>query len=237
MRLALTPEGTAIGVAEHTLLLALGAARRGAFADAELRQGRWHVNALRPFSVEIFGKTVGLIGFGRIGQATAQRFAAFGATCVFCDPAIEATSDLPAEGRSFDWIIANADILSLHLPLTAATRHLISAEVIARMKPEAIVVNTARGGLVDDHALAAALASGKLLAAGLDVFEGEPIGADHPLCSLPNVFLTPHISAGTRDAMGHKMTALAANLERFRRGEPLANEVDLGAVALRSSSG
>ena len=98
------------------------------------------------------------------------------------------------------------------------------------MKTDAIIVNTARGGIIDDTALAKALSSGKLLAAGLDVFEGEPIGGDHPLCGLPNVFLTPHISAGTRDAMGHKMTALAANLERFRNGLPLENEVALERV-------
>ena len=227
LRLATTPEGTSIGVAEHAVLLALGAARRAAFADAELRQGRWHVNALRPVSVELYGKTVGFIGFGRIGQEAAARFAAFGTRCLYFDPNVPQSASLPATAASFEDVIARADILSLHLPLTETTRHLISADVIARMKPEAILVNTARGGIVDDTALAAALASGKLLAAGLDVFEGEPIGADHPLVALPNVFLTPHISAGTRDALGHKMEAIAANLERFVRNEPLRNEVDL----------
>lgn len=228
IRLALTPEGTTIGVAEHTLLLALGAARRAAFADAELRQGRWHVNSLRPVSVELFGKTVGLIGFGRIGQEAAVRFNAFGCTCRYFDPAVPETPDLPARAAGFDELIASSDIVSLHLPLLAGNRHLISDAVLDRMKPDAILVNTARGGLVDDAALARALASGRLLAAGLDVFEGEPIGADHPLCGLPNAMLTPHISAGTRDAMGHKMAALFANVARFRDGEPLRNEVELG---------
>lgn len=226
IKLALTPEGTTIGVAEHTLLLALGAARRAAFADAELRQGRWHVNALRPVSVELFEKSVGLIGFGRIGQEAAKRFNAFGCHCRYFDPPVTGR-DLPAAAAHFDEVIETSDIISLHLPLSPKTKHLISGEVIARMKPEAIVINTARGGIVDDAALAKALASGKLLAAGLDVFEGEPISADHPFCGLPNVMLTPHISAGTRDAMKHKMTALFANVSRFQKGKELVNLVEL----------
>ena len=231
IRLALTPEGTTIGVAEHTVLLALAAARRAAYADAELRQGRWHVNALRPVSVELYGKSVGYIGFGRIGQEAARRLGAFGTTGYFHDPGVEDGGDLPATRAAFDWIVENVDILSLHLPLTEATRHIVSADVLRRMKPSAIVVNTARGGLIDDRALADALAHGRLLAAGLDVFEGEPVAADNPLCALPNVVLTPHISAGTRDALGHKMTALFANIDRFRRGEDLHNEVDLAGSA------
>jgi len=227
LRLATTPEGTSIGVAEHTVLLTLGAARRAAFADAELRQGRWHVNALRPVSVELFGKTVGFIGFGRIGQEAAARFAAFGTRIVYHDPEATVPNNLIARSAGFEEVIAEADVLTLHLPLTVETRHLISAQVLAWMKPSAILVNTARGGIVDDAALAEALAGGKLLAAGLDVFEGEPVGADHPLASLPNVFLTPHISAGTRDALRHKMDAIAANLDRFAKGEPLRNEIDL----------
>ena len=227
VRLALTPEGTTISVAEHAVLLALGAARRAAFADAELRRGRWHVNTLRPVSVELYGKTIGFVGFGRIGQEAARRFAAFGMTRLYVDPAVPAGTDLPARAASFEYLIQACDFLSLHVPLTDATRHLISAAVIGRMREEAILVNTARGGIVDDAALAEALTSGRLLAAGLDVFEDEPIGKGHPLCGLPNVFLTPHISAGTRDAMGHKMTALFANLARYRDGKPLRNEVCL----------
>lgn len=224
--LALTPDGTTISVAEHTVMLALAAARRAAFADAELRQGRWHINALRPVSVELFRKTIGYIGFGRIGQETAKRFAAFGTRGYYFDPAAVFHDDASlAEPKDFDWIIENADIISLHLPLTDATRHLINADVIARMKQDAILINTARGGIIDDQALVTALTSGKLLAAGLDVFEGEPIGQDHPLCALPNVVLTPHISAGTRDALSQKMAALFANVARFQRGEPLKNQV------------
>ena len=224
--LALTPDGTSISVAEHTVMLALAAARRAAFADAELRQGRWHINALRPVSVELFGKTLGYIGFGRIGQETAKRFAAFGTRGYYFDSAAKLHDNANlAEPADFDWIVEHADILTLHLPLTDATRHLISAGVIARMKQDAILINTARGGIVDDQALVEALASGKLLAAGLDVFEGEPIGQGHPLCALPNVVLTPHISAGTRDALSQKMAALFANVARFQRGEPLKNQV------------
>ena len=224
--LALTPDGTSISVAEHTVMLALAAARRATFADAELRQGRWHINALRPVSVELFGKTVGYVGFGRIGQETAKRFAAFGTRGYYFDLAAKLHDNANlAEPAGFDWIVEHADILTLHLPLTDATRHLISADVIARMKQDAILINTARGGIVDDQALVEALASGKLLAAGLDVFEGEPIGQGHRLCALPNVVLTPHISAGTRDALSQKMAALFANVARFQRGEPLKNQV------------
>ncbi|MBJ3774217.1 NAD(P)-dependent oxidoreductase [Acuticoccus mangrovi] len=230
LRLALTPEGTTIGVAEHAVLLALAAARRVTFADAELRRGHWHVNALRPVSLELYGKTVGFVGFGRIGREAARRFAAFGTRTVFHDPGVADDAAHGAERRPLDWIAGNADLISIHVPLTEATRHLVDAAFIARMKPSAILVNTARGGVVDDAALAAALAEKRILAAGLDVFEGEPIGPDHPYCALPNVVLTPHISAGTRDALSHKMAAVFLNLERFRNGEPLANEVDLATA-------
>lgn len=224
-RLALTPDGTSISVAEHTVMLALAAARRAAFADAELRQGRWHINTLRPDSVELYRKTVGFVGFGRIGQEAAKRFAAFGTRQLYFDPANPKVPVGLASPCDFDRLVEEADLLSLHIPLTEETRHLIGADVIARMKPGAIVVNTARGGIVDDAALVDALSNGRLLAAGLDVFEGEPISQGHPLCSLPNVVLTPHISAGTRDAFDQKMASLFDNIRRFQRGEPLRNEV------------
>ncbi len=221
--LALTPEGTTTGVAEHTVLLMLAVLKRLPFADAELRAGRFHVNALRPVSRELAGMTVGYVGMGRIAQAVAERLRAFGARGVFFDPEVPAADGL--EKRSFEEVLALADLLTLHAPLTRETRHMIGAAELARMKPGAYLVNTARGGLVDEAALVAALESGRLAGAALDVFEAEPLPAGHPLARLPNVVLTPHISAGTRDALAAKMHALFANVRRFYRGEPLANRV------------
>lgn len=221
--LALTPEGTTVGVAEHTVLMILAALKLLPFADSELRQGRFHVNALRPVSRELSGLTVGYIGMGRIAQAVAARLGAFGTRGIFFDPVVPSADGL--QRRSFDQVLQEADVITLHLPLTAETRYLIGAAQIARMKRGAYLVNTARGGLVDEAALVGALASGHLAAAALDVFETEPLPAGHPLTRLNNVVLTPHISAGTRDALQTKMRALFSNLQRFYRGEPLANRV------------
>jgi phosphoglycerate dehydrogenase-like enzyme len=221
--LALTPEGTTLGVAEHTVLLMLAALKLLPHADAELRQGRFHINALRPVSREIHGMTIGYVGMGRIAQAVAERLRGFGTKAVYCDPNVPAFDGL--ESKSLDEVLQLSDIVSLHLPLTAQTRNLIGAERLARMKPGAYLVNTARGGLIDEAALAQALESGRLAGAALDVFETEPVMAGHPLARLRNVVLTPHISAGTRDALKTKMRALFANVERFFRGEPLHNRV------------
>ena len=229
--LALTPEGTTIGVAEHTILLMLAVCKRLPFADAELRQGRWHINALRPQSRELFGRTVGYLGMGRIGQAVAERLRAFGTTGLYCDdlaplPAAR-EAELGIRRVALDELIAGVDVLTLHLPLTKDTRHLIDRARIARMRRGAIVINTARGGLIDEQSLCEALRDGRLGGAGLDVFETEPASADNPLARLPNVVLTPHISAGTRDALQAKMRAVFANIERFFAGETLRNEVKL----------
>ncbi|MBA3253085.1 MAG: 3-phosphoglycerate dehydrogenase [Burkholderiaceae bacterium] len=221
--LALTPEGTTVGVAEHTVLMILAALKLLPFADSELRQGRFHVNALRPISRELNGLTVGYIGMGRIARAVAERLGAFGTRGIFFDPIVPTAVGL--QRRSFDQVLQEADVVTLHLPLTAETRHLIGADEIARMKRGAYLVNTARGGLVDEPALVAALESGHLAAAALDVFETEPLPAGHLLTRLKNVVLTPHISAGTRDALQTKMRALFSNVQRFYRGEPLQNRV------------
>ena len=231
IRLATTPEGTTTGVAEHALLLMLACCKLLPYADRELREGRFHVNALRARSRELAGMTIGYVGFGRIGQAVAQRVRAFEATGIYHDAAV--TLDAPAErdlsvrAGTLDEVLATADIVSLHLPLTAATRNLIGRKEIAGMKRGAMLVNTARGGIVDEDALAEALADGHLAAAGLDVFAKEPPDPAHPLFALANVVVTPHISAGTRDALATKMRALFDNVERFFRGEPLRNEISL----------
>ena len=221
--LALTPEGTTVGVAEHTVLLILAALKLLPFADSELRQGRFHVNALRPISRELSGRTVGYIGMGRIAQAVAQRLSVFGTRGIFFDPAVP--SVLGLQNKPFDQVLREADIVTLHVPLTSETRHLIGAAEIARMKRGAYLINTARGGLIDEAALEHALESGHLAAAALDAFENEPMPAGHPLLRLKNIVLTPHIAAGTRDALQTKMHALFSNVQRFYRGEPMQNRV------------
>jgi phosphoglycerate dehydrogenase-like enzyme len=236
--LAITPGGTTVGVAEHTVLLILAALRRLPFADSELRQGRFHINALRPVSRELSGRTVGLIGAGRIGRAVAERLRPFGVRMVYYDPVALLASEelvLGLARRSLEDLLGEADIVSLHLPLTAATRRLIDAAALSRMKPSAYLVNTARGGLVDEGTLVTALLEGQLAGAALDVFDPEPPGRDNPLYGLPNVVLTPHVSAGTRDAFLEKMTFVFANLRRFWRGESVENLVDLAAPTGRAA--
>lgn len=221
--LALTPEGTTEGVAEHTVLLMLAALKLLPYADSELREGRFHVNALRPESRELSGLTVGYVGMGRIATAVAERLHAFKTKGVYFDPNVTAAPGL--QKRTFEQLLREADLITLHLPLVAATRHLIGAEQLALMKRGAYLINASRGGLVDESALVDALKSGRLAGAALDVFENEPPEAANPLFGLRNVVLTPHIAAGTRDALTTKMRALFANVERFYRGEPLNNRV------------
>lgn len=232
IRLALTPAGTTIGVAEHTVLLILAALKRLPFADSELRQGRWHINSLRPVSRELSGLTVGFVGMGRIAQATAERLAPFNVNGLYHDKVVRLPAEREAALRltaaSLPDVLARADIVSLHVPLTPETRHMIDAAALRRMKKGAYLVNTARGPLVDEAALYAALKDNHLAGAALDVFEQEPPRGS-PLLELPNIVVTPHISAGTRDALAEKMRAAFANIARFHRGEALENEVILSA--------
>ena len=231
VRLALTPAGTTVGVAEHTVLLILAVLRRLPFADAELRLGHWHVNSLRPQSRELAGLTVGYVGMGRIGQAVAARLRVFDTDGVDCDDqaplAADREGELGLRRLSFDELLACSQVVSLHLPGTAATRHLVDAAAIARMRPGAVLINTARGSIVDQDALFDALRRGHLGGAGLDVFEHEPPDASHPLFAMSNVVVTPHISAGTRDALSTKMRSLFANVQRFFGDGVLNDEVEL----------
>jgi phosphoglycerate dehydrogenase-like enzyme len=229
--LAITPDGTAIGVSEHTVMLMLAVCKRLPFVDAELRAGRFHVNDLRAVSRELSGRTIGYIGMGRIGQAVATRLRAWETTGIYADPialTAQREAELGLRRTTHDELLAVADIVTLHLPLTAQTRGMIEAAAFARMKPGAILINAARGGIVNEAALIAALDSGRLAGAGLDVFSAEPTPTDHPLFRFPNVVLTPHIAAGSRDAFHTKMSAIFANAERFYRGDALLNSIDLG---------
>lgn len=190
--LALTTEGTATGVAEHTILLMLAASKHLAFLDRELRQGRWHNNTVRSISTELFGKRIGYVGMGRIGQAVAERLVGFGCTGLYFDLVVKLPEEterrLSLKSATFHNVLEQADIVTLHLPLTEDTRHLIGKSELHAMRQGAILINTARGGLVDENALLRVLQNGHLAAAGLDTFDTEPIGKNSPFADLHNGF-------------------------------------------------
>jgi phosphoglycerate dehydrogenase-like enzyme len=223
---ALTPEGTTVGVAEHTLLLILAVYKNLLRASTAVLKDRWMQWELRNTSFELCGKQVGLVGMGRIGREVAKRCLAFGSRVAFYDTRMFLPPD-PAMVRrdSLELLLGESDLVSLHVPLTAASRHIINSRTLRLMKPTAVLVNTARGGLVDEAALAEALSTGIIRAAALDVLEQEPPDPHNRLLRLDNVLITPHIAAGTRDAFEMKMKAAFANLLRQSRGEPLENVV------------
>jgi phosphoglycerate dehydrogenase-like enzyme len=225
---AITPEGTTEGVAEHVVLLILAVAKHLPLLDRELRAGHFLEREMRSVSFELLGKTVGFVGMGKIGQAAARRLQPFGVTLLYHDVSplsAEPEARLGLRRVGFNELLAASDIVSLNLPGTEKTRHLMDAAAFAHMKPGAILVNTARGSLVDEAALADVLRSGRLAGAGLDVYETEPLPASHALLALPNTVLTPHVACGTHDAFCTKMKAIFANVQRLRAGEPLHNLV------------
>jgi phosphoglycerate dehydrogenase-like enzyme len=227
--LAICPAGTTVGVAEHTILLILAVYKRLVVADTKLRQGTWLQWGLRATSFELSGKTLGLLGFGRIGQAVAKRAYAFDAKLLYhdpflLDPPIAATA-YNARSVAFHDLLVQSDIVSLHVPVTDETRKLIGPVELSSMKRSAILVNTARGALVDEAALITALQDKVIAGAGLDVFQDEPINPDNPLLKLDTVILTPHISAGTVDALREKMRSVFTNLQRYINSEDIQNRV------------
>ena len=212
--LAIAADANRISVAEHALAMLLALAKAAVPHDAAVRAGNWAIrNEFRAF--EIFGKRLLLVGFGRIGREVASRARAFGMTVAVHDPYVDpaALADLGCQvAPSLDAAIAEADAISLHLPLTEATRHVIDARRLALMKRGAILVNTARGGLIDETALAAALTAGGLRGAGIDVFADEPPRPDNPLLAAPNALLSPHNAGVTEESMVRMATEAAQNI-------------------------
>lgn len=224
-----TPDALTGATAEIALLLMLMAARRAGEGERIVRAGQWEgwkPTALMGQSLE--GKLLGLVGFGRIARATAQRARAFGMNIAWVNrsPVPPAITE-PLAARRFDTLealAAEADVLSLHVPGGPETRHLVNGPLLSRMKPTAILINTARGSVVDEAALAAALSTGQIAAAGLDVYEREPVV--HPaLLGCENAVLLPHLGSATletRTAMG--MQAID-NIAAHLAGTPLPNRV------------
>ena len=206
-------------VAELTFGLAISVIRNIVPCDARCRKAETKDGLV---GFELFGKTFGVVGTGAIGARVAKIAAAFGCRVLaYSRTAKQELVDASVQYVSLDELLAQSDFVSLHVPLTDATRGLINADAIAKMKQGAVLLNTARGPVVDSAALAEALNAGKLAGAGIDVFEGEPpIAENHPLCSAKNTVLTPHVAFASREALETRADIVFANIEKWLAGAP-----------------
>jgi glyoxylate reductase len=229
------PVGNTPGVLTETTAdlawaLLMAAARRLVEGDRYVRDGRWKTwGPMLLMGPDVHGATLGIVGFGRIGQAVARRARGFGMRILYHDPrrvspAVEA--EYGAEYRTLEGILPEADFLTLHVDLRPETRGLINAERLGWMKKTAVLVNTSRGPVVDSMALADALKSGVIAAAALDVTDPEPIPVDHPLVGLDNCLIVPHIASASRATRGKMAAMAAANLLAGLRGERLPTPVN-----------
>lgn len=237
-----TPARNAAATAEYTIGLLLAAMRRLAEGHKDLIDGVWRGDfyAYREAGTELEGKTAGLVGFGAVGRRVARVLQAFGAEVLVADPYVDPT-DVEAIGATnvaFTDLLPRAEVLSLHARLTPETRHLIGRDEIARLPEGAVLVNAARGGLLDQDALCDALDSGKLRAAALDVYDPEPPPLGSRLFSTPNLVLSPHLAGASRETAERAAVIAAAEVGRYLRGEPLrfvANPEALDKVSAATS--
>ncbi len=225
------PTSNIVSAAEHALALLLAVARRIPAADASLRGGEWKRSSFN--GVELNGKTAGVVGLGKIGQLLAQRLAAFGMDLIAYDPYVAPAraAQLGIELVTLDELLARADTISIHLPKTPETKGLIGADQLTKVKPGVIIVNDARGGLIDEQALADAVREGRVGGAGIDVFATEPTTSS-PLFELANVVVTPHLGASTTEAQDRAGTDVARSVLLALAGDfvPDAVNVQTGGV-------
>lgn len=218
------PGANTHAVAELTLLLMLATLRRVCELDRQTRAGKgWALaSELLDDLGELGGRTVGLVGFGAVGKCLMPMLAGLGANVIYTARSDAASS---ATFVSLPELLSSADVVSLHVPFTAQTAAIIDDDAIKKMKRGAILVNTARGGLVNYDALYRALASGHLRGAGIDVFASEPVDATHPLFHLSTVVVTPHVAWFTAETLDRGLLIFAENCRRLRNGEPLLNRI------------
>ena len=224
-----TPGANAGAVAELAVMLMLAVGRKLLCHHESLRQGEWSKNTFLNSSYSLNNKVVGIIRAANIGRQVARRVQAFGAKTQYYDefkltPAVETEFSLPYV--TFEELIKSSDIITLHIPLTDQTKNIIGAKELERMKPGAIVINTARGGLVDDCALAAAVRDGRLRGAGLDGVEREPLSPDDELLQDPNIIVTPHVGGGTADIGDVILPMLAQDIQDFADGNDVKHVVN-----------
>ncbi len=224
IKVARTTGSNALPVAEFALGLMISALRYIGYGHAELKKGHWSTGSLPGDTFMLSGKTVGLIGFGAIGQNVARLLRGFGCTILYSKRqplTAEEEATLGVRHATLDEILAQADIVSLHCPLTPETTNLIGREAFARMKKTAVLINVARGGVVDESALVIALRDRVIAGAAMDVYAIEPLPADSELLTLDNLVVTPHLAAMAADNFAPTVSRMFANIAHVSRGEPV----------------
>ncbi len=226
-----TPEGNNITTAEHAIALMVALARHIPQATASMKAGQWEKNKFT--GLELWSRTLGVVGIGNIGRIVAQRAQGLGMRVIAYDPHIsqDAAARLDVELVSLDELLSRADVITVHVPKTKDTTGLLGAEAFARTKPGVLVVNAARGGIVSEEALLAALESGKVGGAALDVFEKEPPEKDHPLVRHERVICTPHLGASTEQAQLNVAVAVAEQVRDFLLSGVIRNAVNVPSVS------
>ena len=221
------PLGNIVSAAEHTIGMVFAAARMIPQAHAKLTKGEWDKKSFT--GVELDGKTLGILGLGKIGKHVAQVLGAAGMTVIAYDPFLtpEVAKSLSIESVGLDDLLKRADFITLHTPLTEQTRNLINADRLKTMKKTARIVNVARGGIIDEKALAEALKAGTIAGAAIDVFEKEPTPADHPLYGIPNCIVTPHLGASTEEAQTKVSVDIANQFNAFFGSGKIINAVNV----------
>lgn len=209
-------------VAEHCIAMLLAFYKRLPQCDQSIRNGKWRKPVTGFNTFEVAGKTVGIIGAGNIGRKVARRFKSFETEILYCDarPALDIENELGTRKVSLDELLSGSDIITAHLPLIKETRGLIGKRALSLMKPNAVLLNTSRGPIVDEKALVEALAGNRIAGACLDVFEQEPIAADNPLLKLENVLLTPHTAGHSYEGWFRRAQFAWENIERVAAGQP-----------------
>ncbi len=226
-----TPGGNTVSAAEHTVALMFALARKIPAADAAMKAGGWDRNKF--VGIQLTGKTLGVVGLGRIGREVARRAKGLDMTVVALDPFVTAAkaAELGFEtAANLDELLPRVDFLTIHVPLSAETKSLVGSRELGMMKKSAYVLNVARGGIIDEAALAEALKAGTIAGAGIDVFTTEPTTADNPLIEAPNVVLTPHLGASTFEAQENVAVEAAQLIADFLLKGQVANAVNMAAV-------
>lgn len=219
-----TPGANNNSAAEHAISLMLTVLRKTAWAHARMKEGGWDKSKFT--GLELANKKVGVVGFGRIGQILAKRLAGFEPEVIFFDPFIE-KSDIPYARKAADLkeLFSSCDIITIHTPLVDATRNMVNAELLNCMQPHAVLVDAARGGIIDEEALYSVLKEGKIRGAALDVFANEPLPENDKLRTLDNLIMTPHLGASTEEAQIRVGQMAVHQLKEFFQNNNLLNEV------------